>query len=381
MRPDPYRPEARQVDGLATDAPKWLPDDPPAPAPEARAAAPLRNLAACPVQGCGTTLREEAAGPAIGCAARELVIEPSRAYQPYVCPCPRRALLTVGRTERKGWTLRAHKPTRDERDEINLLAYALVTGHGRRDHARRRPVNTAPHLTSAEMDQAFRASHSLALQVVAQVLAGHPQRARELAEQANAADYAHSLHRRAYRREHRLDLREGRWQNAEEFWIDVHTPDPKHPGQPGFSLRLVLHFLALWNEQEARWDVDGAEEIERRAGLQVGEDSWRALMALLVYLRSETVNEERPNKRGPKVDIYHLIYRVHGASLLLRDPVRDRYPRAVQALEALRRTLSPLPPPPQQLPLVFETEPDWVADLLDEVPANPVSRRQRRRPL
>lgn len=339
-----------------------------------------RNFAPCPVQGCGTTLREDAAGPAVGCAPRDLPIEPSRAYQPYTCPCPRRALLAVGRTAAKGWTLREHRPTRDEREEINLIAHALVTGHGRRDHARHRPVNTAAHPTSAEMDQAFRVSHSLAMQVVAQVLAGHPQRARELAEQATAADYAHSLHRRAYRREHRLDLREGRWQNADEFWIDVHTPDAQHPGQPGFSLRLVLHFLALWNEEEARWDVDGAEEIERRAGVEPGEDGWRALMALLVYLRSETVNEERPGKRGPKVDTHHLIYRAHGTSLLLRDPVRDRFPRAVLALEALRRTLAPLPAPGQLQETV--EEPDWVADLLDgagaeTLPASAAPRRVR----
>lgn len=364
-----------QVDAQATDELRWLPDDPPAPPPAARPAAAPRNFAPCPVQGCGTTLRENAAGPVVGCAARDLLIEPSRAYQPYTCPCPRRALLAVGRTAAKGWTLREHRPTRDEREEINLLAHALVTGHGRRDHARRRPVNTAAHPTSAEMDQAFRVSHSLAMQVVAQVLAGHPQRARELAEQATAADYAHSLHRRTYRREHRLDLREGRWQDADEFWIDVHTPDREHPGQAGFSLRLVLHFLALWNEEEARWDVDGAEEIERRAGVEVDEDGWRSLMALLVYLRSEAVNEERPGKRGPKVDTHHLIYRAHGTSLLLRDPVRDRFPRAVLALEALRRTLAPLPAP-RQVPEVFEAEPDWVMDLLtnSDTPA-PAKRR------
>lgn len=290
MTTDPRDDQALQVDGLAQDEPGWLPDDPPAPpAPLSPAAAP-RNFAACPVQGCGTTLRAAAAGPVLGCAARELLIEPSRAYQPYVCPCPRRALLTVGRTERKGWTLREHKPTRDGREEINLLARALVTGHSRRDATQYRPTNTAAHPTSAEMEQAFRVTRSLALQVVAQVLAGHPQRARELAEQANAADYAHSLHRRAYRREHRLDLREGRWQNAEEFWIDTHTPDAENPGQPGFSLRLVLHFLALWNEEDARWEVDGAEEIERRAGISVGADGWRSLMELLVYLRGEDVN-------------------------------------------------------------------------------------------
>lgn len=76
------------------------------------------------------------------------------------------------------------------------------------------------------------------------------------------------------------------------------------------------------------------------------------------------------------MDTYHLIYRAHGPSLLLRDLVRDRFERATHALEALRRTLAPLPAP-EQAPAVFHEEPQWVTDVLDapEVPAPVPPRR------
>lgn len=48
---------------------------------------------------------------------------------------------------------------------------------------------------------------------------------------------------------------------------------------------------------------------------------------------------EGQGKPGEKVDVRALIYREDRGSLALRQHVQQRYPRALHALEALRRTL------------------------------------------
>jgi hypothetical protein len=308
------------------------------------------------VRGCCTavsTAQGEQARP------RLLPIDPSLAYRVYTCPCPRRALLDVGRTARKEWVLREHTPTRDEREEINLIAQALIAGQAHADRAPWRPTLTAPDPHSDHMTRAFMAAHQLSLQVVKQVLAGNPQAAHDLALRANAADHAYGSHARVLRRERRAEQHSGRYKNAELFWLDI----PVRHGAAGQLVavsRFTFAFMAVFNEAQGRFLVENAADIERASGLEVGEDGWTQLMNLLTRFEA---------KPGQKEDPAEPIWFDDRGTLTLRRHIRLRFPRAVTALEALRRTLTPAPMQrPQQEQAHWRgyelAEPDWVRDSL-----------------
>ena len=116
----------------------------------------------------------------------------------------------------------------------------------------------------------------------------------------------------------------------------------------------------MYDEKGGSFVMANAEDIERMAGLQVGADGWRQLLALLTRF------EDKP---GRKADAASLVYVENGGFLELRRHVRDRFPRAVLALEALRRTLAPdgiglkrgL-----ELTGQLKDEPDWLRELLEE---------------
>lgn len=306
-------------------------------------------------------------GQPVGCAARELPIQANLAYDTYTCPCPRRALLDVGLTVDKRWVLREHKPTQDQRREINMIAHALVTGQAR-DKGRppRRQINKAPHAISDHMGRAHLAAYRLFRQANQYLLADDFQRAKELAEQAAAADHAYQLHERAYRREERLDIHEAAWHHAERFFIQFDPPQGKSKqpvsAEPGYHPTFTFRMLALWAEERGRWEVVNAAEIELHSGLEVGADGWRALMDLLVYLRGEVVNDEPSSKPGAKVDTRALIYRLNKGTLVPRSFVQRKHRRALDALEALRRTLAHEGNPPRE----EVAEPEWLTELLGE---------------
>ncbi|SMB85467.1 hypothetical protein [Deinococcus hopiensis] len=290
------------------------------------------RTAACPVKGCATTVRE---GGATACQPRELPIDPSRADQPYVCPCERRALLVVGRTGRKSWTLREYVPDQDARQEINQIMHALVMGQAKEDRVYHARLDTSADPTESRMLQAGQASYHLGRQVWTLLLQGHLQAALDMAEQANTADYAYQLHARASRRQHKEKVREGRWKNAGRFYIEQEV-QPRRDGQlEGQSVthRFVFDFVAVYDETGGTHVMANAEKIERMSGVMVGTDGWRQLIALLTRFE---------NKPGTKADAQTLIYEWVRDSLVLRRHIRDPFPRAALALEALRRTLEHL---------------------------------------
>ncbi|RJF74943.1 hypothetical protein D3875_02810 [Deinococcus cavernae] len=308
----------------------------------ARRAVPRRtegtaHEAPCPVGGCGLKVKD-AQTRLTSHQRHVLPINPALADRPYLCPCPRQATLTVGRTARRTWVLREWKPDRDAREEINLIAQALVAGQTYADRRHSRRPDTSADATSGRLGEAGRTMISLDIRARRALLDGKVQLALEYAERAEAAHHAHQLHQRTYRRHRREDIQGGRWHNAERFYIDLPVPQGKTERQgaqrPPLHVRQVFDFLAIYDEQSGKLVVENGPEIELVSGVEVGVDGWAQLISLLSRLDPEG------DKSGVKPDLGHLIYREADGHLKLRASL-GRFPRALMALEALRRTLRP----------------------------------------
>lgn len=315
--------------------------------------------AACPVGGCG----------------RELPIDPSLGYDTYTCPCPRRELLDVGLTRDKRYVLRSHRPNADAKHEINLIAHALVTGQAR-DHAqptKRRP-DTGADPASAGMFRAHMAAHRLYREAANLAYAGQHKKATLVTDRARAAERAYDLHAARYARATAEETHEAVWHSAERFYIEKLSTKvvsrARKLAAPALRLTALqlttftFPFLALWDEEKGVWDVANSGVLEVVSGLEVGEEGWRDLMGLLVYLRGETVNGEDSGKRGKKADERHLIYRTNGVQIRPRLFIAKRFPRALIALEAVRRSLSLEQPKAKKQALPqwarsVEDQPDW----------------------
>lgn len=329
------------------------------------------TTAPCPASGCG----------------RELPIDPSLGYDTYTCPCDRRCLLDVGLTKTKQYVLREHKASQGERHEINLIAHALVTGQAlSQAQPTRRLAYSEADPASDHMARAHLSAFNLYRETAKLLSLGHYQRALETADRARAAERAYDLHARNYAKASPEEIHEAVWHDADRYFIELHDAQvikkPKDKDGPYTALkltRLEFPFLALWDEENSTWDVANGPMLELISGLEVGEDGWRDLMGLLVYLRGEEVNGEKSGKPGRKADALHLIYRENEGHLKPL-PVTKRFPRALLALEALRRSLNINPQRIQRDTPVPEWVkqddwlPDWAEDQLDD------GKPQRRRP-
>ena len=310
----------------------------------------------CPVRGCGAVVRR-AGESATALEPHQIQITANRATHPFPCACPRTALLEAGRTSAGEWTLAEVRPSQEHREHHNLIAHALVTGQAFRDRAGYSPTNRAADPNSAGMVDAFMASHNAALQACVALSTGRVADAQRLAERALAANAAYQGHARAVKRARRADARVGRWHNAERFWIKLPVTIPTAPGQPPAPpvlRRFQFDLLAVWStalvppgEADRAGEstvqrggnsltVLNGPDIERDSGIPVGVDGWRQLIDLLTRF-------DDPGKSGRAPDPLELVWHRDGEGLSLRRHIKQRYPRAVHALEALRRTLTPVP--------------------------------------
>lgn len=266
------------------------------------------HCAVCPIKGCG----------------RELPIDPALADLPYDCSCPRKAELHVGR-DADHWVLLPPVSEAEKKETINRIAHALFTGQGYRE-TRHQPTLTAADHNSGRMTEAFRTFHALAAQSAHALLAGDAAQALELARRAHAAERAYQTHERRYRLARREYQKTGRWHDTETFWIE--QPDPYATGHP--LRRYTFRLLALWREDGAELEVVNGHEVALDSGVEVEPEAWSQLVRLLT--RVET-------KPGSKVDPLELIYRSDRGHLVLRGHIKQHYPKAVAALDALRRSL------------------------------------------
>ncbi|WP_407541214.1 hypothetical protein Q0M94_07465 [Deinococcus radiomollis] len=103
-----------------------------------------------------------------------------------------------------------------------------------------------------------------------------------------------------------------------------------------FYFTLVI----LWAADGMTLQVANATEIEARSGIDVGETGWSDFIAWLHHQDRRLGG----NGRGrPVKDMKHLIYREHTGAMETRELIRDGFPGAIRALEALRRTLTVQP--------------------------------------
>ncbi|MBZ9715294.1 hypothetical protein [Deinococcus multiflagellatus] len=304
-------------------------------------------------------------------------MDASRAAQVLVCPCEQRSPLTLTRSARGQWGLAELRPLPEHREAHNLIARALMTGQVYRDRTARRPVDRAPDAPSAQMVEAYQASYSVAVQACTALSQGLVADSRRLAERALALHAAYQAHARTVARRRTADVKTGRWHNGECFWVELAVPDPAQPDAGPVRRRFTFPFLAVWGTaltlpegRERRGDeaeiqqgshtlaLLNGPDIERASGLPVGPDGWRQLLDLLTRFES--------GKPGQAPDPLELVWYSESGKLTLRRHIRQRYPRAVLALEALRRVLTPVQPASRDQDLAFELddEPEWVADAL-----------------
>ncbi|GGL18533.1 hypothetical protein [Deinococcus radiotolerans] len=339
----------------------------------------------CPVRGCGAVVRR-AGESTEHLEPHQIQITASRAAHPFPCPCARAALLEAHRSAVGEWSLAKVRPSQEDREQHNLIAHALITGQAFTDGGRSSPAVRTADPNSAGMVEAFMTGHNLAVQACVQISLGRMADAQRLAERALAANAAYQGHARAVKRARRADAQVGRWHNAERFWIRLPVTVPVPPGQPPAPpvlRRFQFEFLAVWGTAltlPGRTDRPGAGEssvqvgsrnltvlngpdIERDSGIPVGVDGWRQLIDLLTRF-------DDPAKSGKAPDPLELVWHRDGEGLSLRRHIKAHYPRAVHALEALRRTLSPVPEkrkgPAGDDPHWEAKTPQWVYDAISD---------------
>ncbi|MBZ9715510.1 hypothetical protein [Deinococcus multiflagellatus] len=316
----------------------------------------------------------QAPGASPSCQPRELPISATLATRPFTCTCERRAVLELARTGRGQWKVQELQTTPVQREAHNLIAHALFMGQVERNRTERRPTVRAADPSSANMVEAFQNAHHHFRQAALQLVQGHIAAAQREAERALAADAAYQAHARVVARQRTGGVRTGRWQNGETFWLMLPVPPPGQfgaPPQPPVPTRFRFQFLAVWGTALAppaegsavatvgsnTVEVLNGPDIERQSGVPVGPDGWRQLIGLLTRFEG--------GKPGQAPDPLELIWRSEDGKLKLRQHIKTRYPRAVLALEALRRTLVPAPVyKGRDLPWSDEQEPSWVQDML-----------------
>ena len=306
-----------------------------------------------------------------------LPIDPAQADQPYLCPCPRRIPQEVYLDQRQAvprWKLLADalalRPDRGAKEEYNLIAHALVTGQVVRE-GRRAPVDIAPSEHATRQREAYLEAFRHYRQAALLLTRGHAVAALDAAERGLAANVAYDLHSAALGREKKQHDRGALWQGGRAFWVDLPvrretvTLDAGNVGREQqvelpHTMRFTFELLAVEGVSEV--EVINGEDIERASGVNVGPDGWRDLVRLLTRAES---------KPGQDIDPGHIVFREDRDVLVLRAHVK-RYPRALIALEALRRTLTPQLPRQSLDTSLSEwygrgrewlhSEPDWVRD-------------------
>jgi hypothetical protein len=112
------------------------------------------------------------------------------------------------------------------------------------------------------------------------------------------------------------------------------------------------------------WASDGfslkganTTEIETRSGVDVGETGWSDFVG---WLHHQDRRLRGTGRGRPVKDLKHLIYREDRGVLATCELLRDQFPGAIRALEALRRTLSRLSIDRLgTLDHFSESEPEW----------------------
>jgi len=296
--------------------------------------------------------------PVAGCA-RLLDIDPAQAHLPIPCACDRRVRLTIGLSATGQWVARELRYSQDERWEHNLIARAIVLGQGIGQRGARAQAPTAPDVNSATMTDAYLAMVAAARATVNRVLLGQPEAALAEAERSQAAEHAYRLAAQRYAQGVKKTVHTGRWHDTGRYWVTLD------------AVNFEFDLEGMWSEAGDEILVANAAELEDLSGIPVGPGGWQQLVRLLTRVSLD----DRP---GRTPDPEHLIWRPRRdkkSGYELRPPVKQHYPEAVVALEALRWTLRPEFRAPEEKDRIDEAQEeagraDWQNDLLWEQEPN-----------
>ncbi|WP_034340680.1 hypothetical protein [Deinococcus misasensis] len=212
--------------------------------------------------------------------------------------------------------------TPDMKLEHNLIARAIWLGHCLPDFDLNlmglpNPEQPADH-SSVQMIDAFMESHRLLKEMSFLVWRGQFDDAKALAVQAVHAERRFVRCRKEYDQNRKVAT--GRYQPGVHFM----TLD----GIRFYFELIVLHT----NTPERPLEIVNGEALDILSGRPHNPAAWQDLAA---WLSSKATLNGRPIE-----DDMHLVWREDRGALVLRDAIRKKHPRMLQALEALRLSLT-----------------------------------------
>jgi len=236
----------------------------------------------------------------------------------------------------------------EERKLINLIAASIIRGSvvDLDEPPDELPPARQPKGDSLEqaMRVSGRRSYSWAKVAALELLNGNVDLALEYAKAMQHEELKYSDARRFLSTEP-VRLHTGRYHRGVIFKImvprSVTEKDPEGvPIQRQVFDPFYFTLAIVWAADGFSLKVANTVEIEARSGIDVGESGWSDFLGWLHHQdrRLTGTGSGRPVK-----DLKHLIYRDHQGALKTRESIRDTYPGAIRALEALRRTLTPVP--------------------------------------
>ena len=236
----------------------------------------------------------------------------------------------------------------EERRLINLIAQSIIRGSvvDLDEPPEDQPLPRQPRGDSLEqaMKTAGRRSYSHAKVVVLELLNGNVELATEHARASQLEELRYADAQRHLSTEP-ARLHTGRYHRGVIFKIGVPRSVTEEDAQGVPIQRLVFDpfyftLAVLWAADGVTLRVANTVEIESRSGIDVGESGWSDFIG---WLHHQDRRLGGAGRGRPVKDLKHLIYRDHNGALETREIIRDVFPGAIRALEALRRTLSRQP--------------------------------------
>jgi len=236
----------------------------------------------------------------------------------------------------------------EERKLINLIAASIIRGSvvDLDEPPDEPPLARQPKGDSLEqaMRMAGRRSYSWAKVAALELLNGNVELATEYAKAMQHEELKYADARRFLSTEP-ARLHTGRYHRGVIFKIGVPRSETAEDAEGVPIQRLVFDpfyftLAIVWTSDGFSLKVANTIEIEARSGIDVGESGWSDFLGWLHHQdrRLTGTGGGRPIK-----DLKHLIYRDHRGALATRELLRDQFPGAIRAFEALRRTLTPVP--------------------------------------
>ena len=253
----------------------------------------------------------------------------------------------------------------EERKLINLIAASIIRGSVVDLDEPLEPMPARqPKGDSLEqaMRTAGRRAYSYAKVAAQELLNGNIDLATQYASAAQIEDLRYADARRHLSTEP-ARLHTGRYHRGVVFKIGVPRAVTEEGPDNVPIQRLVFDpfyfpLVILWGSDGVSLTVANATEIEARSGIDVGETGWSDLIA---WLHHQDRRLGGTGRGRPVKDMKQLIYRENQGALKTREVIRDQFPGAIRAFEALRRTLTRTPQDRLgQLHTFGEDELQWV---------------------